>query len=29
VHDLPLVTLNGADFRDIAGLKLVEWARPE
>ena len=28
VHELPLVTLNGADFRDIAGLKLVGWVRP-
>lgn len=24
-----LVTLNGRDFRDIPGLKLIEWTRPE
>ena len=28
-HALPLVTLNGRDFRDVRGLELVEWARPE
>jgi predicted nucleic acid-binding protein len=26
---LPLVTLNGRDFRDVPGLELVEWERPE
>ena len=26
-HGLPLVTLNGRDFRDVAGLELVEWVR--
>ena len=25
VHDLTLVTMNGADFNDIAGLKLEVW----
>jgi tRNA(fMet)-specific endonuclease VapC len=24
----PLITLNGGDFRDIPGLRLVEWRRP-
>lgn len=28
VHGLTLVTLNGRDFRDVAGLKLLEWERP-
>ena len=28
-HGLPLVTLNGRDFRDVPGLELVEWVRPE
>ena len=27
VHGLPLVTLNGRDFRDVPGLELVEWER--
>ena len=26
-HGLPLVTLNGRDFRDVSGLELVEWVR--
>lgn len=26
-HGLPLVTLNGRDFRDVPGLELVEWER--
>lgn len=29
VHSLPLVTLNGRDFRDVPGLELVEWTRAE
>lgn len=29
VHDLPLVTFNGRDFRDIQELSLIDWARPE
>jgi predicted nucleic acid-binding protein len=29
VHGLPLVTLNGRDFRDVPGLELIEWERPE
>jgi predicted nucleic acid-binding protein len=28
-HGLTLVTLNGRDFRDVPGLKLLEWKRPE
>lgn len=28
-HDLTLVTFNGRDFRDVPGLKLLEWERPE
>lgn len=28
-HGLPLVTLNGRDFRDVPGLELVEWLKPE
>lgn len=27
VHDLPLITLNGRDFRDVPGLELIEWER--
>ncbi len=26
-HELPLVTLNGRDFRDVPELELVEWER--
>lgn len=29
VHGLALVTLNARDFRDVAGLELIEWDRPE
>jgi tRNA(fMet)-specific endonuclease VapC len=29
VHDLTLVTMNGADFRDVSGLKLEIWETPE
>lgn len=29
VHGLPLVTLNGRDFRDVPGLELVEWERAQ
>ena len=28
VHDLPLVTINGPDFRDVTGLKLEVWPNP-
>ena len=28
VLQAPLITLNGGDFRDIPGLRLVEWRRP-
>jgi tRNA(fMet)-specific endonuclease VapC len=28
VHRLPLVTLNGRDFRDVPELELIEWERP-
>ena len=28
VHDLTLVTMNGRDFQDIAGLKLEAWPNP-
>ena len=28
-HDLTLITMNGHDFRDVPGLKLVEWETPE
>jgi predicted nucleic acid-binding protein len=28
MHDAPLITLNGDDFRGIPNLKLVEWRRP-
>lgn len=27
VHKMRLVTLNGRDFRDVSGLKLIEWSR--
>ena len=27
-HGLTLVTLNGRDFRDVPGLRLLEWERP-
>jgi tRNA(fMet)-specific endonuclease VapC len=29
VHDLPLVTFNGRDFRDIQSLSLIDWSRPD
>jgi tRNA(fMet)-specific endonuclease VapC len=29
VHGLALVTLNRRDFRDVSGLELLEWERPE
>ena len=28
VHNLELVTMNGKDFRDVPGLKLIEWEAP-
>jgi predicted nucleic acid-binding protein len=28
VHQATLVTFNGDDFRDIPGLRLLEWRRP-
>ena len=28
-HDLTLITMNGKDFRDVPGLKLLEWETPE
>ena len=28
VLQAPLVTMNGDDFRDVPGLRLVEWRRP-
>jgi predicted nucleic acid-binding protein len=28
-HDLTLVTLNARDFRDVPGLKLLGWTRPQ
>ena len=28
-NDLTLITMNGHDFRDVPGLKLVEWETPE
>lgn len=28
VHDLTLITMNGADYRDIPGLKLEAWESP-
>jgi tRNA(fMet)-specific endonuclease VapC len=27
-HGLPLVTLNGRDYRDVPGLEWVEWVKP-
>ena len=29
VSDATLITMNGKDFRDVPGLKLMEWATPE
>lgn len=29
VHGLPLATLNAKDFRDVPGLSLIEWERPQ
>lgn len=29
VHDLPLVTLNGADYRDVPGLSVESWVVSE
>lgn len=28
-HGLPLVTLNGRDYRDVPGLELVDWVKPD
>jgi len=28
-HDLTLITMNGRDFRDVPGLKLVVWETPD
>ncbi len=28
-HDLTLITMNGRDFRDVPGLKLLVWETPE
>ncbi len=28
-NDLTLIAMNGQDFRDVPGLKLVEWETPE
>ena len=28
-HDLTLITMNGKDFRDVPGLKLLTWTSPK